>query len=75
MKRAVRPWSEEEKSVITKFFHSSIKNKIVPGKVQCDECISSSDGALSERTWRDVKYYVKNYTTKLSKMLTKSKLK
>ncbi|KAG5871824.1 hypothetical protein JTB14_033038 [Gonioctena quinquepunctata] len=69
--KGVRPWSKEEKSAVMKFFHSSIKKKIVPGKVQCEECILNSEGALSERVWKDVKYYVKNYITKLSEITSK----
>lgn len=53
-------WSPEESEAVTKFFRVQIKNRITPGKKICEECIKTSNDVLRNRTWRDVKYYVKN---------------
>ena len=38
-----------------------------PGKAACEKCINDSGTALSNRTWRDVKYQVYNQINKLKK--------
>nr|XP_023019945.1 uncharacterized protein LOC111508612 [Leptinotarsa decemlineata] len=63
-----RPWTQNEKIAVTNFFRVAIKKKIVPGKVMCEECIRNSGEVLNQRRWTDIKYYIKNYITKLNKI-------
>lgn len=60
------PWSNNESSAVFSFFKSNI-NK-VPGKDECENCITKSNGMLKNRSWRDVKYYVYNYIKKVKKL-------
>jgi len=41
------PWNEEERRVVLSYFQTMIKAKQVPRKVDCEECINRSAGALS----------------------------
>lgn len=61
-----RTWNEEESSPVIKFFTSHIKRGAVPGKSQCEECIQKHP-SLSLRKWTDIKFYVKNYITKIKR--------
>lgn len=63
-----RPWSEEECNAVLRYFRCEIAKKITPGKQKCEECIENAKGALNQRDWRDVKYYVKNQITKIRKI-------
>lgn len=56
-------WSLEEKNAVMKELGATILLGTVPGKVQCENCIKKSKDALSNRTWRQIKYYAKNYIT------------
>ncbi|XP_074035237.1 uncharacterized protein [Leptinotarsa decemlineata] len=61
-----RTWTEEESTPVIKFFTSHIKRGAVPGKSQCEECIQKHP-SLSLRKWTDIKFYIKNYITKIKK--------
>jgi hypothetical protein len=41
----------------------------VPAKTDCMLCIAKESPVLSNRTWRDVKYYVHNAIVKIKKKL------
>lgn len=64
--RTVRMWGENESSLVIKFFRSHIKRGSVPGKSQCEECIEKFP-LLRNRRWTDIKFYVKNYITKINR--------
>ena len=68
-KQVKTPWSREEKQAIYSSLHDYIKRGIVPGKEACIKAIEHSGGLLSQRTWRHVKFAVKNLLTLAKRML------
>lgn len=58
-KRIKRLWSEEEQAAVRRQFGDFCKLVKVPGKKDCDACLSA-EPALNSRTWREVKYFVHN---------------
>lgn len=58
-KRIKRLWNEEEQAAVKRRFGDFCKLVKVPGKKDCDACLAA-EPALSNRTWREVKYYVHN---------------
>lgn len=64
-----RPWNSKEVAAVINFFRLEIKRGAsAPGKAKCDECIEKYKEDLKARSWRDIKYYVKNYITKMSRV-------
>ncbi|XP_071329276.1 uncharacterized protein [Trachinotus anak] len=58
-----RGWSTLEVRAVEKTLSTFIDCGKVPGKVDCDACIEASPEALKNRTWKAVKFYVKNRIT------------
>lgn len=58
-KRIKRLWSEEEQAAVRRQFGDFCKLAKVPGKRDCDACLAA-EPVLSNRTWREVKYFVHN---------------
>ncbi|XP_053295357.1 M-phase phosphoprotein 8 isoform X2 [Pleuronectes platessa] len=54
-----RPWSEEEQAAVKRYLSDFITTLKVPGKKQCNACISAEPD-LRGRSWTDVKNYVHN---------------
>ncbi|KAF5305359.1 hypothetical protein FQR65_LT18709 [Abscondita terminalis] len=61
------PWTTEEKECVFRHFKMQIKNRIVPGKQECLNCIQKYS-VLEGRDWTKIKFCVKNQITKISKM-------
>ncbi|XP_073669479.1 uncharacterized protein [Paramisgurnus dabryanus] len=59
-KNARRKWSTEEIQAVEETLMNCIRSGKVPGKAQCMECIERSPSALQGRSWKGVKFYVKN---------------
>ena len=57
------PWSEEEKKAVTKHLGEFIRLKKIPGKRQIEEVIQK-EKCLQRRTWKHIKYCVKNIISK-----------
>jgi len=53
------PWTREEKQAVYSSLHDYIKDGIVPGKAACMKAITDTS-ILSRRSWKHVKYAVKN---------------
>ncbi|XP_068189836.1 uncharacterized protein [Antennarius striatus] len=53
-------WTQEEIKAVEKTLMDCINNGKVPGKAQCMKCIKASPVVLQGRTWKGVKFYVKN---------------
>ncbi|KAJ8931947.1 hypothetical protein NQ314_015099 [Rhamnusium bicolor] len=64
------PWTSDEKNAVLKNFHIKIKKGIVPGKVECENCIKEN-GELSNRNWKKIKFCVKNEISKIRKSKNK----
>ena len=64
------PWTDEEASVVLRFFASDIRKLKVPGKAACSKCINEN-GVLGARTWKIVKDFVRNHITKVKKLQSK----
>ncbi|XP_029980352.1 M-phase phosphoprotein 8 isoform X2 [Sphaeramia orbicularis] len=54
-----RPWSEKEQAAVKRFLGEFITRMKVPGKKECNACISAEPD-LGGRSWTDVKNYVHN---------------
>ena len=65
MKKVVkkRPWTRDEKVAVTKRLKSCFELRKVPGKAQCDECISA-EPSLRGREWTNIKDFVRNQLKK-----------
>jgi len=57
------PWSSDEKEAVLTAMSTHIKKGSVPGKKECEQARASSNGILACRTWRQIKYCVKNTIT------------
>ena len=66
-------WSSEEKGAVFQYLTDAIREKRIPGKQECENCIKKSKPALDNRTWTAVKYYVKNLLSR-SERLRKKKV-
>lgn len=62
-----KPWKTEETKAVIEYFRINVKEKKVPGKKTCEDCILKNQEALKCRSWKDIKYYVKNYIDEISK--------
>lgn len=56
-------WSPVEVRAVEKTVKDFIDSGKVPGKADCMDCIKASLQELKTRTWKAVKYYVKNRIT------------
>ena len=54
-----RRWSIEEKAAVERQLNRFLQTMKVPGKRDCEEAVES-EGALQNRCWESVKYYVHN---------------
>jgi len=66
------PWSSAEKSAIFSSLRLYILQSRVPGKEACVDAISKSNGNLNSRSWRQVKYCVKNIIDSSQKLKNKT---
>ena len=55
-----KEWTREEKQAVHDHLENNIRRGVVPGKKECEKCKNNSNGALDDREWRAIKYYVKN---------------
>lgn len=60
-------WTPQEKAAVLEFFKMNIKKSIVPGKKHCEKCIEQNH-VLANRTWKNIKYCVKNHIQKNKSM-------
>ncbi len=54
-----RRWSMEEKAAVEGQLNRFLQTMKVPGKRDCEEAVEN-EGALQNRCWESVKYYVHN---------------
>lgn len=62
-----RPWTTEECAAVEKHLKKYIVLNQVPGKLDCELCISAEPESLKNRDWKAVKYYVKNRITSVKR--------
>ncbi|XP_059215616.1 uncharacterized protein LOC131993639 [Centropristis striata] len=60
-----RTWTTEECAAVERHLKKSILMNQVPGKEDCQRCITAEPEALKNRDWRAVKYFVKNRISSL----------
>nr|XP_054600799.1 uncharacterized protein LOC129164472 isoform X4 [Nothobranchius furzeri] len=60
-----RSWTPEECAAVDKHLRRFIVRSQVPGKEECQRCITAAPEALRNRDWKAGKYYVKNRITAL----------
>ncbi|XP_041666279.1 uncharacterized protein LOC121524831 [Cheilinus undulatus] len=64
-----RTWTPEECAAVERHLKKFILMNQVPGKEDCQRCISAEPQALKSRDWRAVKYFVKNRIASLRRKL------
>lgn len=64
-----RPWSTSEKKAVYSNLHVFIRQGRVPGKEACMKAIADSGGVLSGRSWKHVKFAIKNLQSSGRRML------
>ena len=57
------PWSSDEKQAVLTVFGKQVNDGRLPGKNECEKAKADSDAILANRTWRQIKYCVKNVIT------------
>ncbi|XP_052456354.1 uncharacterized protein LOC128016052 isoform X25 [Carassius gibelio] len=60
-----RSWTPDECAAVDTHLRRFIVMNQVPGKEECQRCITAEPQALRNRDWKAVKYYVKNRITAL----------
>ncbi|XP_045897896.1 uncharacterized protein LOC123965420 [Micropterus dolomieu] len=60
-----RSWTPDECAAVDTHLRKFIVRNQVPGKEECQRCITAEPQALRNRDWKAVKYYVKNRITAL----------
>lgn len=58
-----RCWTPEEIAAVEKHLKRFMVRQDVPGKADCERCISAEPQALHNRDWKAVKYFIKNRIT------------
>ncbi|XP_068746319.1 uncharacterized protein [Montipora capricornis] len=64
-----KSWTGEEKEAVLKYLGHWIRQGRIPGKLDCEQCISKTNGVLDHRKWSDVKFFIKNQIDKRRKVL------
>ena len=64
--KVVNRWDEKE--AIFKYLSHWIRQRHVPGKIDCEKCILRAGCTLQQKDWRSVKYYVKNQIDKMKRV-------
>ncbi|XP_059195919.1 uncharacterized protein LOC131986187 isoform X2 [Centropristis striata] len=62
-------WEKEEIAAVERHMMSFITTCRVPGKSDCDKCLSAEKTALRNRNWLAIKFYIKNRITALKKTM------
>lgn len=55
-----RSWTPEECAAVGRHLRNYIVKSQVPGKADCERCITAEPQALRNRDWKAVKYFIKN---------------
>ena len=63
-------WSMEETDVVKKKFEKFLHLKRLPGKSECENLIKQNE-VLKNRTWRNIKDFVRNQTVALERSMKK----
>ena len=58
-----RPWSKEEKAAVIENFQQCIAVGALPGKSKIEQ-IQKSVPVLTDRTWTQIKNFIRNYINK-----------
>ncbi|XP_039615958.1 uncharacterized protein LOC120533247 isoform X1 [Polypterus senegalus] len=64
-----RKWDDSEVKAVEKHLGKFIRTCKVPGKKECERCLTAEPEVLRTRDWRGVKFFVKNRITALRKKL------
>ncbi|XP_028415615.1 uncharacterized protein LOC114538973 [Dendronephthya gigantea] len=61
---AKKTWTTPERKAALKTFQKHIQNGVLPKKNECVKFLEENHGIVQNRTWTNVKDYVRNYTVK-----------
>lgn len=70
VKRSRRKWEAGEVRSVEKHLMKFIRTFTVPAKHDCMLCLQNETETLKERTWTDVKNYVRNRITALKRQIS-----
>ncbi|KAF5274676.1 hypothetical protein FQR65_LT16906 [Abscondita terminalis] len=60
-------WTSEEIQLVLSTYRTLIKQKKLPGKLDCEKLMKDKPTLFKGRKWSDIKFYVKNHITKMQK--------
>ena len=64
-----RSWTPEDCVAVERHLRKFILRNEVPGKMDCQRCITEEPQALVNRDWKAVKYFIKNRITAMRRKL------
>ncbi|XP_030018187.1 uncharacterized protein LOC115438607 isoform X4 [Sphaeramia orbicularis] len=67
--RWVKRWTPEEIAAVEKHLKKFVERQDVPGKADCERCISAEPQALQKRDWKAIKYFIHNRITAMRRKL------
>ena len=63
-----KPWTKQEKDVVLKKFGKLVHLGKLPGKFDC-QCLIQENSVLKNRSWNNIKDFVRNQTETLKRSL------
>ncbi|CAH0563122.1 unnamed protein product [Brassicogethes aeneus] len=63
-RRILMPWTEEQKTTVTNYFSTHIKNKKPPKKYECELLKNKYPDLLQNKDWLKIKVYIQNEYSK-----------
>ncbi|XP_016309118.1 uncharacterized protein LOC107663407 isoform X4 [Sinocyclocheilus anshuiensis] len=63
------PWQQTEVQAVERHMMRFITSFTVPGKSDCEKCLKAEPGALKNRDWKNVKFFIYNRITAYKKSL------
>ncbi|XP_051980797.1 uncharacterized protein LOC127642110 [Xyrauchen texanus] len=63
------PWQQTEVQAVERHMQRFITSLTVPAKSDCEKCLKAEPGALKNRDWKTVKFYIYNRITAYKKKL------
>ncbi|XP_039537842.1 uncharacterized protein LOC120486059 isoform X3 [Pimephales promelas] len=61
------PWQQTEVQAVERHMQRFITSLTVPAKSDCEKCLKAEPGALKNRDWKNVKFYIYNRITAYKK--------
>lgn len=59
-----RSWSQDEQEAVFRHLSNFISQRKLPGKLECEMAKTKEKKALQNRTWQQIKHFIRNKITK-----------